>query len=225
MKKYNLTVIKEALSRVLIEEEAKTRKEAEFSPSPSNEFYSKLDEAAKNIGKQRKKSISLRRAIAVIAVAALLIGISSVGVYAFKEKIKGFVVEFFDGFAKMTVEDTENNAVDIKDVTITYVPDGFTKFNEIILSENMTIEWRNGDVPIVLQCMAINYESIFMDTENSNATEVIVADKSVFRTEKYGQLGATWTDGLISYVITCPVSVEWDEIVKMIEGIGISQEI
>ena len=63
----------------------------------------------------------------------------------------------------------------------------------------------------------------FLDTDDSNATEIIVGDKAVWRTDRFGQISVAWTDGKMIYSLAC-TGLEWEEIVKIIEGISYKEE-
>ena len=47
-------------------------------------------------------------------------------------------------------------------------------------------------------------------------------DFTVFRTEKHGEIDARWTDEKMVYTLSA-TGVEWDEMVKIIEGIKIEE--
>jgi hypothetical protein len=225
MKKNDIAIIKAALDRSLIRETARISEYIDTLQSPSDEFFARLDKAAEDIIERRKKTISFKKIISAIAVAALLVSITAFSVAASRGKLKGFFVEFFDDFAKLTPEDdlSENKDVAITDVSIGYIPEGFEESGVNVNYRSAYYEWALDD-----KCIALLYNvhangSAFLNTDDSSATEVIIGDKSVWRTERFGQISTTWTDGKIVYSLAC-TGVEWEEIVKIIEGISYIEE-
>ena len=51
---------------------------------------------------------------------------------------------------------------------------------------------------------------------------VDVGAYTVFKTEKHGYISATWTDEKMVYILSA-TGVEWDEMVKIIEGIKVEE--
>ena len=95
MKKNDIAIIKAALDRSLMREDAAIVQSIDSLESPSDEFFARLDKAAEDIIEKRKKTISFKKIISAIAIAALLVSITAFSVAASREKIKGFFVEFF----------------------------------------------------------------------------------------------------------------------------------
>ena len=225
MKNDDKDIIIAALDRSLMREDEELDKHLNTLESPSNEFFSRLDKAAADIANTRRRTISFKKIISAIAVAALLVSITAFSVAASRGKLKGFFVEFFDGFAKLTPEDdlNENKDVAITDVSMGYIPEGFEESGVNVNYRSAYYEWALDD-----KCIALLYNvhangSAFLNTDDSSATEVIIGDKSVWRTERFGQISTTWTDGKIVYSLAC-TGLEWEEIVKIIEGISYIEE-
>ena len=221
MKKNDIAIIKAALDRSLMREDAAIVQSIDSLESPSDEFFARLDKAAEDIIEKRKKTISFKKIISAIAIAALLVSITAFSVAASREKIKGFFVEFFDGFAKLTPEDdvSANNDVNIANVSIGYIPEGFVDSRSTVGYFSATYEWTFEDKVITLSYNESINNSNLLDTDDSSATEVIVGEKAVWRTERFGQVSATWTDGKVVYILAT-TGVEWEEMVKIIEGIS-----
>ena len=220
MKKNDIAIIKAALDRSLMREDAAIVQSIDSLESPSDEFFARLDKAAEDIIEKRKKTISFKKIISAIAIAALLVSITAFSVAASREKIKGFFVEFFDGFAKLTPDDVDaDNDVNIANVSIEYIPEGFIDSRVNIANRSAYYEWSLGDKLITLSFVTYSNGSAFLNTDDSSATEVIVGDKAVWRTERFEQVSVTWTDGKVVYTLAT-TGLEWEEMVKIIEGIS-----
>ena len=81
-------------------------------------------------------------------------------------------------------------------------------------------EWQSNDNLILLCFESPTSGFIVLDTENSNYTTLEISGSTIHRTEKHGQINATWTDGKLVYSLAC-TGLEWEEMVKIIEGIYI----
>ncbi len=220
MKNENMEVIVAALDRSLIRETARISEYIDTLESPSDEFFAKLDERFNKIKDGVKKQTSFKKIIVAVIAATLAFALLACASVAYKEEIKGFFVEFFDGFAMLSPEDDlgENKDVAITDVSIGYIPEGFEEIRVKVNYRSAYYEWALDDkcITLLYNIHANGYG--LLDTDDSSATEIIIGDKSVWRTERFGQISATWTDGKIIYSLGC-TGIEWEEIVKIIEGI------
>lgn len=215
--------IKEALTLLLLREDEENLRQLELLPSPSDEFYKKLDKAASDIACQRDNTLSLKKMITVIVAATLIVGLMAFSVFAAREEIKGFIIEIFDGFARLTVDNKEDDT-DARKVTIGYIPDGFESvYKNNVNADYVTYDFKRENESLSIYCTANVKGTGFLDTEDNEATEVVAADKKVVRTEKNNTLAALWTDGDFIYHITCTASVGWEEVVRIIESITYSE--
>lgn len=225
MRHINKDVITQAFTIVLLTETEEIDRQIASEESPSDEFFAKLDERFNKIKDGVKKQTSFKKIIVAVIAATLAFALLACASVAYKEEIKGFFGEFFDGFAKLTPEDdlSENKDVAITDVSIGYIPEGFEESRVNVNYRSAYYEWALDD-----KCIALLYNvhangSGLLDTDDSNATEIIVGDKAVWRIERFGQISTTWTDGKIVYSLAC-TGLEWEEIVKIIEGISYIEE-
>lgn len=220
MKKEDIKIIKQALSIVLERDEAETSKRMLFAKRPSEQFFTELDKRVQRTRDTLDKRISVRAAIAVIIAAALILSAMSVTAYAFREEIKGAIFEFFEDRAKKTYETEPENKADMRDVHIEYIPEGFTQTRKRVDEIDALYEWKRGEEIITLGFIGVSVNGSYtIDTENSNFTFIELNGITMNRTEKYGQVNLNWDDGRINYVLGYSSVIEWDEIVKIIEGI------
>ncbi len=217
-----MTLIKEALYAFAAEENAQIERAIESGPKPPESLYSSCREIAEKIATEKKKVLPFRKAIAVLVAATLIISLLTVVVYAARNKIGGFFIDFFEKYAELTSENTEDNNYTPSDVSITYLPEDYNETRKNIGITGALYEWKNSEKIITLQFRIFSDGSQAVDTENSENTIVEVGDLTVFRTEKYGQISATWTDEKMVYILSA-TGVEWDEMVKIIEGIKIEE--
>ena len=222
MTKDELKLIKDAFRLVITEENKATDKVIASSPVPSERIYQRCDEKAREIIDEQKKSLPTRKILTVLIAATLIISLLAVVTYATRDKIGGFFIDFFEKYAKLTSENTGDNNYSPSNVSITYLPEDYNETRKNIGIASALYEWKNNDNTISLQFGTLSDGSQAVDTENSENTIVEVGDLTVFRTEKYGQISATWTDEKMVYILSA-TGIEWDEVVKIIEGIKIEE--
>ena len=225
MRRIDKDLITQALTAALLTETEEMERQIASEESPSDEFFAELDEKFQKIQDEVKKQTTFKKAIVAAIAATLAFTLLACASVAYKEEIKGFFVEFFDGFAKLSPEDdlSENKDVAITDVSIGYIPEGFEESRVNVNYRSAYYEWALDDKCITLLYNVHANGSGLLDTDDSSATEIIIGDKSVWRTERFGQISATWTDGKIIYSLGC-TGIEWEEIVKIIEGISYIEE-
>ena len=212
----SLKLIKEALTQIALRDEAAITNELENAPEPSEEFSKEVKEKIDKKIKEYEKHVSLKKAITILIAAALLISVFSITAFA-GERIKDFFVEIFDDHSNLTVDESGKPSGDYT-VEVAYIPDNFVVTMEWKDSISGDREWKCNDAIINLTHIVVSKGTLNIDTENSNYTTIPFENFVVHRTEKYGQINARWTDGKLVYSLAC-VGVEWEEMVKIIEGI------
>ncbi len=218
----NMTLIKEALYAFAAEENAQIERAIESGPKPPESLYLSCREIAKKIATEKKKALPFKKAIAVLVAATLIISLLTVVVYAARNKIGEFFVDFFEKYAELTHENTEENNYNPSNVSTTYLPEGYSETRKNIGIASALYEWNNNDKIITLQISTFTNGSHAIDIEDSNYTTIEVNDFTVFRTEKHGEIDARWTDENMVYTLSA-TGIEWDEMVKIIEGIKIEE--
>ena len=221
MNNEKLVTIKEALRIVALEEITAIDRIIANAPNPPDEVYIRCDERAQEIINKQKKSMPLRKAISILVAATLIISLLAVVAYATKNKIGGFFVDFFEKYAELTPDDNLGNTINPSDVSISYIPDGFTETRCKIGIAGGLYEWEKGDYIITFQFSVVAKGSIAIDTENSNYTVIDIDGIIIHKREKFGQINVTWTDEKMVYSLACR-GVEWDEIVDIVKGVKLN---
>ena len=222
MTKEDSKLIKDAFRLVLTEETTAIDETIASSPIPSENLYQRCDEKAREIIDDQKKILPTRKILTILIAATLIISLFAVVAYAARDKIGGFFVDFFEKYAKLSTDEIDKTQTKLSDISITYIPSGYIKSREKLLNSSSLYEWSKNDNLISLHIAPLNNTSHTIDTENSNYITTEVGDLTVFRTEKHGDISATWTDEKMVYTLSS-TSVEWDEMVKIIEGIKVEE--
>ena len=213
-------LIRSALVYSLLRDDDETEELLATAESPSADLYKKLDDDIKTMRERHHTSFGLKKVIAIIAAALLIFGLAGISVSAIRERIKGFIIEHFDGYAHLSTDDTENQDASARNVSVNYIPEGFEQIKneygpfDIFVS----LVWKRGDDLIEFNSIIKNNASIFKNTENTGFEGMLIGDVTVYRTEKHGNTTLTWTDDIMVYTLDS-TGIEWDEIVRIFEGI------
>ena len=218
----NLNLVKEALTIIVNEETAVMDRIVENAPIPPEEIYTKCDEKAQEIINKQKGSLPTKKVVTILIAATLIVSLLAVVTYATRDKIGGFFYEFFDQYVELTPEENLENSISPSNVSISYIPEGFDETRRKIGVATGLYEWTSEDSVITLQFCTSTKGSIALDTDDSNYLIIDVGEITVHQTEKLGQINATWTDEKMLYTLSCK-DVEWDEMVKIIEGVKIGE--
>ena len=217
----SLKLIKEALTQIALRDEAAITKGLESVEELPEEFYQELDEKVKKKIKGYEKHVSLKKAITAAIVAAVILASFSLSALAFGEEIKGFIIEFFDGFARLTASDGDLNHVDARNISIGYIPEGFSQTKNTGSDSGGLRVWSSENKSITL-IYSQDSGTSFVDTEHFHYTTVEINGFTVFRAEYNGQLHSLWTDGKLVYSLS-GIGLEWEEMAKIIEGISLDE--
>ena len=218
----NLKLIKDALYIVAREENEAIERAIANSPKPPESLYKKCDEMVDELLKKQKRYLPIKKAITILIASAILISVFAITAFALRDKIGGFFVDFFDRYVELSHEYTDSPTVLPSDVSVTYIPETFEETIRDIGHRSGVIEWKDNNSTITLQITCLTNGSFTFDNENSNYTLIELGELSLHRTEKYGQTNVTWTDEKMVYTLAT-TGVEWDEMVKIIEGIRVEE--
>ena len=214
-------LIRSALVYSLLREDDETEELLATAESPSADLYKKLDDDIKTMRERHHTSFGFKKVIAIIAAALLIFGLAGISVSAIRERIKGFIIEHFDGYAHLTTDETETQDASARNVSVNYIPEGFEQIKNEYgpFDIFVCLEWKKAEKNIRLYCDIKTSQGFTnLNTENSAFREEAIGDVSVYITEKYGHTTLTWTDDIMVYTLDS-TGIEWDEIVRIFEGI------
>jgi hypothetical protein len=218
----NLKLIKDALYIIAREENEAIERVIASSPKPSESLYRRCDEMVDELLKKQKRCLPIKKAITILIASAIIISMFAITAYALRDKIGGFFVDIYEKYVELSTDKTEASDLFPKDIMIGYIPDDFIETRQLLNDCSGTFDWENGTQYISLY-FRLNSNGIHMtDNECSDFTTVEVGDVTVFRTRVNSQINATWTDGEMIYTLSA-TGIEWDEMVKIIEGIKIEE--
>ena len=218
----NSAMFKEALKIVALDEDKALSRISDNSHAPSNSFYTKCDEKALEIINKQQVSLPTKKVLTILIAATLIISLLAVVTYATRDKMGGFFYEFFNKYVKLTPEENLENRIDSSKVSISYLPNGFEETRRKLSIAGGLYEWKSGDSVIKLMFNIVTKGSYAIDTEDSNYVIIEIDGIQLHKRERLGQTTVTWTDEKIVYTLST-YGLEWDEMVKIIEGIKIGE--
>ena len=189
----------------------------------SKEYNVRVEEIISGDLKARHKIVRTPRQIAALIIVAMLLASLAVTAVAFRKELKGFFVEIFESFTKLTSAPTEDAPKVIeKRYTIPTIPDGFVLIdegdNEIIAQ---TLWLRDNDMLCLEQ--SVIGATIGMDTENGEYEKIEVNGFEGHKTYKDGIYTLTWIDAEYAFCIVCSDTVPFEDILEMAENLSVKE--
>ena len=213
-------LIKRSLTVMLFADDEEISKQIAKIDEPTTDIRQRMDEKFREI-LRKEKTVSFKKTITAALIAAIILASFSITAFAFGEEIKGFIVEFFDGFARLKASDGDLNHVDATNLRIGYIPEGFSQIKNASSTSGGARKWEMEDKSITL-IYSQDSGTSFVDTEHFHYTTVEINGFTVFRAENNGQLHSLWTDGKLVYSLS-GIGLEWEEMVKIIESISLDE--
>ena len=173
--------------------------------------YGKVDEAPK------RKKLPMKRIIAIIVAAALLL--TSCGII-FRNQIREI---FEDVFVRVNYgdEDVESRVID-ETYVLTYVPEGYSLEREIINPTFVQYEYVNEEnESIVFSQMPSNSSKYVIDSETGYSEMLRISERDVYYRLAHEEHIYIWSDEKYSLKMKTTVKMSEDEIALIINGISI----
>lgn len=173
--------------------------------------YGKVDEAPK------RKKLPMKRIIAIIVAAALLL--TSCGII-FRNQIREI---FRDLYVRVNYgdEDVESRVID-ETYVLTYVPEGYSLEREIIDPTFVQYKYVNEEnESIVFSQMPSNSSKYVIDSETGYSEMLRIAERDVYYRLAHKEHIYIWSDEKYSLKMKTTVQMSEDEIALIINGISI----
>lgn len=167
-----------------------------------------------------------RKRMLAVLIAAIMMLVGSIAVYANRDAIIRFMEQIFDRHTEVSYQaDTANADVPqwIEDeYTLTYVPEGYKVSEYESDPINVWIQWNNlnGDYIRFTQLLIEQY-CVQYDNEHSSSQEIKISNATVyFMVHSSARSAYLWTDGQYGYELSCPTNLPLEEVIQMIEGVA-----
>lgn len=167
--------------------------------------------------KHQKRTISFRRRIVIGLITALLIVSTMFSVSAVRKPIIEFFVEIFDEFIHIFADEEiepSNNSYYVPE----WLPDGYAEKEKMIQDACKSHIWINGENKITFSQYFDNTMDAYLDNEDSDYTTQDISIYTVHYTLKNGVYLCIWANDEYTFMLKCPESVGWDNVVKIISS-------
>jgi hypothetical protein len=214
-----LAIVKEALM------EADLREMAIIDALPDEEitFSEKYKNAiSKLMNNTRRSARSFSKKATVILVAVLTSLILIMSVSAIREPIVNFLVEFYDNYIKVTVDNKDNQESVIEAPLFpSYIAEGYTLDNVNDLESWVITRWKNGNDEIIDLGQYINSDGTDIHIHNPQdgfKNIVLQSNLNLYYYSRDGYYNFYWADDRYFYNFSCPDTIELSEIEKIIDS-------
>lgn len=219
MEKTDLELFKQALLEALElnlqEEEKDFVDKVETSDQHKAAMQAILD------GTYEKKSVwkFTKAKVAAILVAAALLLASCAVIY--RNEIRDFVEEIFADFTELTYsnKDIEGKTIETA-YTLTYVPEGYVLEDYSKTAIKVRYEYRNANNDfIIFDQMILDTAKFAYDIENGYTILINNSEFDIYCKSTKQSCFYLWNDGVYSYKIQSNVSIEYNELEQILDGI------
>ncbi len=166
-----------------------------------------------------------KRILALLIAAAVLI-IGSITVYANKDAIVQFVQKIFGDHIEVSYAN-QGNVDGIpewieQEYTLTYLPDGYELVETISEASYILMEWEGARGEYIRFEQRTMDGSLFVqDNEHSDSDVIKLAAYSVYCTYSWPESNCyMWTDGRYVYQIICSKNITRDELTQMVTSVS-----
>jgi len=193
-------------------------------------FIRQMNEIIASQKKEKKKPQGhprLRRVIAVIIAAALLIA-TAVTAVAFKEKLLDFSIQREDTHTHLTLHGNNSFKKRLTEIYLpTYIPEGFSLKSHEYNSAYSLTSWNNGEADIYLEQSVIGENGRSIDTEDGDLVEAVFGDQPVYYATKakYNAFTAVWHTDKYIYDFYAPLDLGLEELEKIIASISLDSRV
>ena len=166
-----------------------------------------------------------RKRIVAALIAAIMLLVGSITVYANRDAIIRFMEQAFGKYTRVSYQcddpDAEIPEWIEEEYTLGYVPEGYElsryEFNDSVV----WFKWKNpADDRILFTQSLIDNAYTQYDNENSESEQIRVSNMMVYYTNHSSATSAyLWTDGLYAYELKCPAELPRAEVIRMIESV------
>ena len=154
-----------------------------------------------------------KRATVAIIVAAILFAMAVATLAATLGK--EFIIKHFSGYATVAVEDGKENAQNVNDFVLSYIPKGFLKTDEYVSDGVITYSFMNGDKWFDVSKEIIN-AYINVDEENNPVEKFSKNGINYLYLPDPQSNGLMWNNGKYFYEINGTLPKE--ELLKIAQG-------
>jgi len=167
-------------------------------------------------------SVKTRLIAALVAAALLLLG--GLTVYANRQAVVEFVEQIYETFTRVFFheeqEDGKDSPNNIEEERIpAYVPEGFELQQHQSSLSSVYVVWQKGEEYIIFNQSTIGNVYNF-DNDHSDFTIMTIGDFTVYtKQDKYSNT-FIWNDGIYAYSLSCPATLKSEDVGQIIQSVS-----
>ena len=174
------------------------------------------------INKSQVKRRHYSKRIAIILAAILVCLSMMMSISAIRIKVIDFVVSIYEKYIALSIDEPSSNYPKTIEKVFkpTYIPDEYMENS--FSQEQLTVKlsWNSSRLKIrFYQNVILNDTDVYLDNENSKSSSLKVGNITIYYILKNGEYSIKWINEGYLFLISCPESLEWEEIEKIIMSV------
>lgn len=178
-----------------------------------------FDQATNNSKEKKEKHISSKKIKVIILAVAVLVILLSVSAMAYNP-LRDFFVKIYKDCTEIVFYITNNN--DYLFAEYTYIPEGYNKIKDdrVKAANFQLILYRKDKSDIKISTMENKHSSTFIDTENTEAGEVMINESIGYYSITKTGIILVWSTGKYNHCLTAALknNITLKEVVKIAQS-------
>lgn len=157
-------------------------------------------------------------------IAAVLILLSGLTIYANREAVVEFMKQIYETFTRVSFREDQEDEADFPDTIEeeripAYVPDGFVMQDHQSVLLGVYVVWQKEEEYIIFNQSTIGnvYD---LDNERSDFTIMTIGDFTVYTNQNEYSNTYIWNDEIYSYSLSCPTTLEVEDVGHIIQSVS-----
>lgn len=193
--------------------------EPEISAKVRNKLIKYISDLQNNSIKETysaTKSLN-KKTLKAVLIAAILILLMAVGSFAISP-VRNYIIEMYEDSSEFIFNSFGGN--DYLFSICTYIPDGYVMESEEKLNSGQLTVYKSGDKRIVIDSGKEKNSVLYIDTEASKTTEIMVQNSIGYLSETKTSYILVWSTGKCYYSIVADYSenITVEDVIKIAEN-------
>lgn len=222
MNKSQTETLKKILLEVEYRELLKLEKLSVSAGEHSLEFNQKMNSLIEKTKKRESSFLFMNRKRISLAITIAILVVSLLVACTFAPTIKNFFVENFGSYTSLKTGTSRNEIDNVYELT--YIPKEYelldinqydSYIGYIFVKEKETISLVQG---------AANVIRVSIDTTEEDYVVCCIGNYNVYKVVRNDYYSFVWLNDDYCFTLTCPTSIPWDEVERIILGIAPVEE-
>lgn len=167
---------------------------------------------------------SVRTRLIAALVAAVLLLLGGFTIYAKREAVIEIMEQIYEKFTRIFYHEEQEDGTNFPDIIEeeripTYVPNGFVLQDYQLSLSGVYVVWQKEEESITFSQGTM--ETVYdLDNEYSDFTTIAIGNSTVYAKQNEYLNTYIWNDGVYSYSLKCPVTLEFEDVSHMIQSVS-----